>query len=159
VTARSVGDRVDGLLEQLRAGPDPRAATVAEELARCLVQWYGAGLERIADIVGQQQLHELAADPLVESLLLVHDLHPLDVDTRVRRALGAFAGVQHDRVDGDGTAHVRLTGSGHGCRSSVRAAIEAAIQDAAPEVTGVLVGAAPPPLLQISLRPGSRAAR
>ena len=29
----------------------------------------------------------LLADPLVESLLLLHDLHPLDVDTRIQRAL------------------------------------------------------------------------
>ena len=32
-------------------------------------------------------LDRLVADPLVESLLLLHGLHPLDVDTRIQRAL------------------------------------------------------------------------
>ena len=35
----------------------------------------------------RQAADALAADPLVESLLLVHDLHPLDADARIRRAL------------------------------------------------------------------------
>jgi hypothetical protein len=153
VTARAAGERVDRLLEQLRTGPDPRAAALGEELVRCLVQLYGAGLARIADIVGQRQLHELAADPLVESLMLVHDLHPLDADARIRRALDGLSGVQFDGVDGDGVAHIRLTG--RGCQSSVHSAI----RDAAPELAGVAVGAAPPPLLQITLRPGLQAAR
>ena len=36
---------------------------------------------------GATAARRLAADPLVESLLLVHDLHPVDTGTRVRRAL------------------------------------------------------------------------
>ena len=32
-------------------------------------------------------LAPLADDPLVESLLLLHGLHPLDVDARIQRAL------------------------------------------------------------------------
>ena len=32
---------------------------------------------------------KLAADPLVESLLLLHDLHPVPVADRVRRAIEA----------------------------------------------------------------------
>jgi len=157
---RVAADRVDRLLEQLRSGPDPRAALVAEDLVRCLVQLYGAGLERIVKIVGTQRSHDLCADPLVESLMLVHDLHPLDPDTRIRRVLDRLrphAGELHyDGTDDGGMAHVRLTDGGHGCRSSVRAAIESAILETAPEVTGVVVetGLTPPPLLQISRRPG-----
>jgi len=161
--ARAVAVRVDQLLEQLRRGPDPRAALVAEELARDLVRLYGAGLERIVATVGPQRTRELCADPLVESLLLVHDLHPLDADTRVRRALDrlGWAGeARYDGIDDGGVARIRLAG-GSGCRSSARAAIGAAIRDAAPEVTDVVVEieAAPPPLLSISRRPGLEAIR
>jgi Fe-S cluster biogenesis protein NfuA len=102
----------------------------------------------------------------VESLLLVHDLHPLDVDTRIRRALERTrpllgphtTAVDHLGVDADGVAHVRVTGGGRGCGSSastVEQTIVAAVADAAPETSGVDVNVAPPPLplLQISRRP------
>ena len=88
-------------------------------------------------------------DPLVESLLLLHGLHPLDVDARIQRALdqvrpylGSHAGgVQYLGVS-DGVARLRLEGSCDGCPSStvtVQLAIEGAVQDAAPEVTEVVV--------------------
>ena len=62
----------------------------AEDEARQLVELYGAGLARITEIVGEDEsgpklMDKLVADPLVESLLLVHDLHPLDTSARVRR--------------------------------------------------------------------------
>jgi Fe-S cluster biogenesis protein NfuA len=162
--ARAAADRVDRLLTQLRSGPDPHAAAVAEELVRCLVHLYGAGLERIVRIVGSPGTHDLCTDPLVESLMLVHDLHPLDPDTRIRRALDRltpYTGELEFRgIDESGVAHVGLTGSGRGCRSSVRNAVEAATQDAAPEVSGVVVEvAAAPTLLQITRRPELGAAR
>jgi Fe-S cluster biogenesis protein NfuA len=160
----ATGERVDRLLEQLRAAPDPRVAGVAEELVRSLVQLYGAGLERIVELLGQQSTRELCADPLVESLLLVHDLHPLDRDTRIRRALDRLGSrsIELDflGVDAQGVVHVRLTGGGRGCgaSSAVTEAIATAIADAAPETSGVDVetAPAPQPLLQISLRPGLR---
>lgn len=160
--AHAAAARVSRLLEQLRAGPDPRAAMVAEELVRRLVQLYGAGLERIMAAVGAEHGRDLAADPLVESLLLVHDLHPLDPDARIRRAVaraaaGSAAEVEYLGTDGDGTARVRMSG-GTGCATrALRQAITTAVRDAAPETTGVEfdVAAAPPVLLQISRRPGT----
>ena len=104
----------------------------------------------------------------MESLLLLHDLHPLDVDARIQRALdqvrpylGSHAGgVQYLGVTGEGVARLRLEGSCHGCPSStvtVQLAIKGAVEDAAPEVTEVVVEGvtAPPagPLLQIGSRP------
>jgi Fe-S cluster biogenesis protein NfuA/nitrite reductase/ring-hydroxylating ferredoxin subunit len=119
---------------------------------------------------GAAVLDRLLADPLVESLLLLHDLHPLDVDARIQRALdqvrpylGSHAGgVQYLGVTEDGVARLRLEGSCHGCPSStvtVQLALKGAVEDAAPEVTEVVVEGmtAPPPsgpqLLQIGSRP------
>ncbi|MGI9009156.1 MAG: NifU family protein [Streptosporangiaceae bacterium] len=134
---------------------------------------YGDGLAAILRILsargpaGEQMIEELAGDPLVEGLMLLHDLHPLDVDTRVQRALdqvrpylGSHAGgVQYLGV-ADGIARLRLEGSCNGCPSStvtVTLAIEGAVLDAAPEVTAVVVEgmtAAPEPaLLQVGRRP------
>jgi Fe-S cluster biogenesis protein NfuA len=169
---RSAGARVEELLDGLRAGP-PSAALAAEELVGLLVGLYGGGLAAIVELLGEQgeagaaMLAALADDPRVEGLLLLHDLHPLDVDARIQRALdrvrpylGSHAGgVQYLGVT-DGVARLRLEGSCDGCPSStvtVELAIRGAVEDAAPEVTAVVVeGVAPAPepgLLQIGRRP------
>jgi Fe-S cluster biogenesis protein NfuA/nitrite reductase/ring-hydroxylating ferredoxin subunit len=174
---RQAGERIEELLATLRS-TSGRAADAAEELVRLLLALYGDGLGHIMDALaaegaaGDVVRDRLLADPLVESLLLLHDLHPLDVDTRIQRALdrvrpylGSHAGgVEYLGVGPDGVARLRLEGSCHGCPSStvtVRLAIEGAVQDAAPEVTEVVVeGMTDPPgpqLLQIGRRPDTAA--
>jgi hypothetical protein len=150
--ARETGARVETLLAELRARSGPEAAGAAEELVTCLVRLYGAGLEAIMRTIGDEQRLQalLITDPLVESLLLVHDLHPLDTDTRVRRALGRLGtGAEFLGVDNEGVVHVRL---GHGCGSTAEV-VEEAITNAAPETTGVEFAPREAPLLQITRRP------
>jgi Fe-S cluster biogenesis protein NfuA/nitrite reductase/ring-hydroxylating ferredoxin subunit len=170
---RSAGARVEELLDSLRAGGFGAAAEAAEELVGLLVGLYGDGLGRIAEILAEEGeagaaiLARLADDPQVEGLLLLHDLHPLDVDRRIQRALdrvrpylGSHAGgVEYLGVT-DGVVRLRLEGSCHGCPSStvtVQLAITSAVEDAAPEVTEVVVEgmttAPEPALLQIGRRP------
>ncbi len=164
--ARTVGERIEELLDNMQAGPH---RDTAEELVRLLIEMYGEGLERIVTELDSAQVTRLAEDNLVESLLLLHELHPLDVDSRVQRALdrirpylGSHAGgVEYLGVT-DGVARLRLEGSCDGCASSaltVKMAIEGAIQDAAPELSGIEVAgvvepAAPAaPLLQVGMGP------
>src|SRR5580692_11812563 len=155
------GERIEELLASLRARGGSAAGT-AEELVRLLVGMYGDGLVAIMAALAQEGepgravMDRLTEDPLVEGLLLLHGLHPLDVDTRIQRALdqvrpylGSHAGgVQYLGVR-DGVARLRLEGSCHGCPSStatVQLAIAGAITDAAPEVTDVVVeGMTAPP--------------
>jgi Fe-S cluster biogenesis protein NfuA/nitrite reductase/ring-hydroxylating ferredoxin subunit len=168
---RDVGARVEELLASLQSAPGPAAA--ADELVRLLVSLYGDGLGHVVAILqeqgpaGTEMLGRLTDDPLVESLLLLHDLHPLDVDARIQRALdrvrpylGSHAGGVEYLGVRDGVARLRLEGSCHGCPSStatVQLAINDAVTDAAPEVTEVVVeGVTAPPapaLLQIGRRP------
>lgn len=155
--AREAGERVEALLAELRARSGPEAAGVAEELVTCLVRLYGAGLETImrtigaeAGSTGQRLQALLIADPLVESLLLVHDLHPLDASARIRRALGRLGtGAEFLGIDDDGLAQVRL---GHGCGSAT-GDVEQAVTSAAPEIAGVRFAPREAPLLQIGRRP------
>jgi hypothetical protein len=150
--AREAGARVEALLAELRARSGPEAAGVAEELVTCLVRLYGAGLETIIRTIGDDQRLQalLIADPLVESLLLVHDLHPLDPDSRIRRALGRLGvGAEFLGIDDAGVVQVRL---GHGC-GSMTGDIEQTVTDAAPETTGVRFAPREAPLLQIMHRP------
>ena len=150
--AREAGERVEELLAELRTRSGPEAAGLAEELVTCLVRLYGAGLETVMRAIrdDQRAQAELVADPLVESLLLVHDLHPLDTSTRIRRALGRSGiSAEYLGVDDAGVVHLRL---GHGCGSTT-AVVEQAVADAAPETTGVEFAAREAPLLQITPRP------
>src|SRR5580658_7054895 len=169
----TVSARVEELLVALKSGGFGGAAPAAEELVALLVGLYGDGLTQIMTLLAEQgpqgeaMIDVLAADPMIESLLLLHDLHPLDVDTRIQRALdrvrpylGSHAGGVEYLGVFDGVARLKLEGSCHGCPSStvtVELAITGAVQEAAPEVTGVKVEgmtAAPEPgLLQIGKRP------
>ena len=165
--AQAAGERVETLLAELRSQAGPQVAATAEELVGGLVELYGAGLTRITEIVGEEApelIDKLVADPLVESLLLVHDLHPLDTSTRVRRAveevlpqLGSHAGnVEYLGFDEAGVLRLRLEQSG--CSAdTVRDLIEKAVVGAAPEAAGVTIEMAQPPaeptLLQITRRP------
>ncbi len=145
-----IGERMENLLREL---PDGRGKQVTEELIRLVVGMYGEGLERVAVLLAEHDravLLRLADDDLVGSLLLLHDLHPVDVDTRIQQALdqvrpylGSHAGgVEYLGVDGDGIARLRLEGNCEGCPSSamtVKMTIEGAIERAAPEIAGVEV--------------------
>jgi len=161
---RVVGARIEELLGQIRAAGDPATAEVAEEVVRLVVELYGAGLERAVELAGPEALERFVEDELVASLLVLHDLHPKDTETRVTEALdqvrpylGSHAGgVELLGVDSAGVVHLRLEGSCDGCPSSVQTvklAIERAIEEAAPEVAGVevenLTREREPQLLQI----------
>jgi hypothetical protein len=150
--AGEAGERVETLLAELRARTEPQVADIAEELVSCLVRLYGAGLAAIMAAIGDDQRLRalLIGDPLVESLLLVHDLHPLDTQTRVRRALGRLGpGAEFLGLDDDGRVHVKLAS---GCGSTT-AIVAEAVSGAAPETTGVEFAPRDPPLLQIITRP------
>jgi Fe-S cluster biogenesis protein NfuA len=161
--------KIGSLLDDLSAISSDAAAG-AEELVASVVTLYGAGLERIVDLLaerpdGPELVRLLAGDSLVENLLMLHDLHPDDVATRVQQALdkvrpylGSHAGgITFTGVDADGVARLQLIGSCDGCAGSaatVHNAVERAVLEAAPELTGVEVEGVvePKPLLQISLR-------
>lgn len=164
-TAQDVGERIEKLLAGL---PPGRTREGVEELVRLIVGMYGEGLERIVAALDPAAVRELAGDGLVANLLILHDLHPVDVDTRIQEALdrvrpylGSHAGgVEYLGVDDDGVARLRLQGNCDGCPSStltVKMAIEGALRDAAPELTGVEVEGVteekPAALLQVGMGP------
>jgi Fe-S cluster biogenesis protein NfuA len=146
---RAVGDRIERLLDDLRATADPRSYAIAEELLRLVTELYGAALARMMELVGADapaRAAQLADDELVASVLLVHGLHPDALELRVDRALESVRPflAQHggdvELVDldaGAGAVRLRLLGNCDGCPSStvtLRMAVERAILDAAPEV-------------------------
>ena len=125
-----------------------------EEVVREVVGFYGEGLRRIVDVAatgGDDVAARMLQDDLIESLLLLHGLHPDDFSSRVGKALdrvrpylGSHGGnielVTADERSGE--VRLRLAGSCDGCPSSlltVKLAVEGAIKELAPEVTSIEV--------------------
>jgi Fe-S cluster biogenesis protein NfuA len=109
------------------------------------MELYGAGLERITEIVfakgeaGREILDQFGRDELVGNLLAANGLHPLDLEARVRRAVDKLrtkATVESLSVE-QGVIRLRLRASGSGCGSSaatLKSAVEEAIYEAAPDL-------------------------
>jgi Fe-S cluster biogenesis protein NfuA/nitrite reductase/ring-hydroxylating ferredoxin subunit len=153
--------RMEALLGEIETLADPNARAKAAEMAQVLLELYGEGLARTMEVVAQGNERErifeaLAEDELVSHLLLLHGLHPLDVETRVIRALEEVRPYLHSHggnvellgVEG-GVARVRMEGSCDGCPSStvtLKLAIEEAVLNAAPDLERIEAeGVAEPP--------------
>jgi Fe-S cluster biogenesis protein NfuA len=144
--------RVQELTEALEALPEGREKAIAEDLIGAIVELYGDGLVRIVEALQEagapgQEIHErLVADGVVASLLLIHDLYPIDLETRVREALDSVRPYMESH-GGDvellglegGIARLRLAGSCDGCPASA-ATLELAIKDALDQAAPDLVG-------------------
>ena len=144
--------RVETLLGEIEALKDPNARQKAAEIVQVLLELYGEGMARMMETVAQGEEREktfqaFTDDELVSHLLLLHGLHPLDVETRVVRALEEVrpylqshgGNVELLGVEG-GVARLRMQGSCDGCPSSamtLKLAIEEAIQKAAPDLEGI----------------------
>ncbi|MEV6825169.1 NifU family protein [Amycolatopsis sp. NPDC051102] len=142
-------DRVGERIEQLLGEFDGADAELAEDLVHTLIEFYGAGLARIVELVERPLLDRLAEDELVRGLLVLHDLHPRSTHERVTEALdkvrpylGSHAGdVEFVGID-DGVLRLRLQGTCDGCPSSTvtaKYAIERVVREAAPEISDVVV--------------------
>jgi Fe-S cluster biogenesis protein NfuA len=86
---------------------------------------------------------------LVASLLVLHGLHPLDLEARVSRAVDKLATrlrAQEGEVELLSTEHgavrLRIRANGHGCGSSAQAIkemVEDAIYQAAPDLDSLVI--------------------
>ena len=166
----AIGERVEQLLGQLRATSDDRGWAGVEELVRLLTDLYGAGLVLAVELGGPELLRQLAADELGSSLLLLHGLHPDDLEGRVRRAVEKLTpGVRKGGADvfleavAGGDVRLVLTTSG-GCGSTAEAikdSIANAVWDAAPDAASVdvrMVVDAKPSTVPIRLGPTRKVA-
>jgi len=157
--------RIEGLVHEIEGIAAPATQVAAKTLLQTVLDLYGAGLERLFEIIfqserggGQELIDELAQDELVGSILLLHGLHPFSLETRVTMALEKvrpYLGSHGGNVElvglEDGYVRLRLKGSCDGCPSSamtLELAIEEALQQYAPDLAGLkvegVVAPAPP---------------
>jgi Fe-S cluster biogenesis protein NfuA len=148
-------ERVEALTAQLEEVQDFQARAIADEMVAAIMQLYGAGLERIFDALAEPGASaatvrdRLVDDGVVASLLLIHGLYPVDLETRVREALDSVrpymeshgGDVELVAVDG-GVARLRLVGHCRGCPASeatLELAIKQALEESAPDLEGLEV--------------------
>jgi Fe-S cluster biogenesis protein NfuA/nitrite reductase/ring-hydroxylating ferredoxin subunit len=147
-------ERVQELTEALQALEDGPAKGTAEDLVGAIVDLYGEGLHRImqalpVDSTGEEIRQRLASDGVVASLLLIQDLYPVPLETRVLEALASVRPYMESHGGNvelagivDGVAQLRLEGHCHGCPASLSTlelAIKDALEQAAPDLVGVEV--------------------
>ncbi|GDY28429.1 NifU family protein [Gandjariella thermophila] len=144
---REVHDRVghaEAALADLESWQDSPGGAAGLAAVRELVALYGEALDRIVRHLTRanpELPHELAADELVGHLLLVHDLHPVDVASRVRQALDRLP-APHTTAEllavEDDLVRVRVTAAGCGSSADgLREAVDVAVRAAAPEIETV----------------------
>jgi hypothetical protein len=153
--------RIEELVFALDALPDAAAATAARELVQRVLELHGNALARImrilaADAAGTRLAETFAEDEDIHGVLLLHDLHPVDLPGRVQRAVTrlhahlAVQGVVVQALDIDGAGvHVKLglSDAGRyrgGDADTVRQQLEQALLAAAPDAAAIFIDGLPP---------------
>ena len=148
----SHGARIQQLLEQIEALPAPSTRELIHEFMEATLAFYGQGLARILQVVsesgpeGEKVYQWLVDDEVVRGLLLIHDLHPADLEARLREALNQVrpylqshgGNVELISLTGQ-AARLRLQGTCKSCASSaitLELAIRQAIEEACPDLAG-----------------------
>jgi hypothetical protein len=144
--------RIAQLLDEVHDLAPAPAWERVEDLLRLVLSWQRQGLERLlahARAAGADERldKKLEADEVVSSLLLLHGLHPVPPQERMRRALADLrphlsargAHAELIGVDG-GVARLSYSGPANGLADSLRRAME----DAAPELGRIEIDAPAP---------------
>lgn len=143
--------QIASLVAELERLPQSSARERARALVQAVLDIHHAGLARILELLaarpgGAALVENLAAEETVALLLSLHDLHPSDVETRVRSAVEALRPALLDQGvaielagAGDDTARVRVRAAGaiRASDARIRAMVEQAICRGAPEIAEV----------------------
>jgi hypothetical protein len=148
---QQIGQRV----QELEAIGDPAVRAAAKDLVQLLMEMHGSGLERMLEIIfqsgdaGARTIDELGEDPMVSGLLVLYGLHPEDLQTRVERRLAQIRsrlfkmGAEAELMAVEGSdVRVRVKLEGHACGSTsqnVKVLVEAAVYEAAPDLTSLVM--------------------
>ncbi len=137
-------ERIETLVQKVQNLTDSSARDAALELVQAVMELHATGLERMLEIIadaegGESVLDTIGNDVAAGSLLLVHDLHPVDLEGRVRRALDrpefSARGAEVELLSvRDGMVRVRVKGG-----ASLRSAVEQVLMEAAPDAAAVNV--------------------
>ncbi len=143
--------RIGALLQEIEGIADPSVRATTKELVQALIDLHGTALAQAMEMVsaagelGMGLIDQLGRDPMVSSVLVLHGLHPEALDGRVLQAIERLKpklrkqGCEIELMDlSEGAVRLRVLTGEHACGSTantVRATVEGAIYDAAPDIT------------------------
>lgn len=147
---------IQQLIEEIDNLRDSQAKSLMQECIQEILNFYGQGLEKILAIISKSNhsaagaiYNDLIADSFVSGLLLIHDLHPLDLKTRLYQALEKVKPYMDSHGGNveivsleNGIAKLKLSGSCKGCPSSsstLELGIKKAIEEICPDLEGLEV--------------------
>jgi Fe-S cluster biogenesis protein NfuA/nitrite reductase/ring-hydroxylating ferredoxin subunit len=147
---------IQELIEEIDSLPNIEARELMQECMQEVLSFYGHGLERILKIISNGNTsaakdiyNSLIDDSFVSSLLLIHDLHPLDLKTRLYQALDKVKPYMDSHGGSveivsleNGVAKLKLSGSCKSCPSSsstLELGIKQAIEENCPDLLGLEV--------------------
>jgi hypothetical protein len=145
-------DKIEDLVGRAQSLSDPKARVVAVDLLRAVLDFHAAGLERVlaiaagSGIAGETIIQQIAADDLTSSMLLLHDLHPDDLETRIGRAVEKLQDVFTSlgaRLSliaiESGTVRLQFNSARTWSGTPARDSVENAIFQTAPEIQRVVI--------------------
>jgi Fe-S cluster biogenesis protein NfuA len=145
--------RVEKLAAKLENAGDPETRAAALDLVQSVVELHGVALNRMLQALaktpeGEAAVLEALNDDLVSAMLLLHGLHPDDIETRVLRGiekvrpyLKSHGGDVELSSVHDGIVRLILHGSCGSCPSSsltLKTAVEDALFEAAPDIVEIV---------------------
>jgi Fe-S cluster biogenesis protein NfuA len=128
--------------------PDPTTRMAALQLLRSVMDLHQSALERMLAIIAENCaepttiIESFAQDPLIHSVLTLHDLHPHDLETRIARALAQLQPkLQRHKVEAkvisiaDGAVRIFLEASSQhsSISATLKSSVEQVLMDAAPD--------------------------
>ena len=148
-------ERIQELVEQIEEFPNPNMRSLLAECMEAVLTLHGTGLERIFEIIEETDQatadvrKNLLGDNFIKGMLLIHGLHPDDLEARLHKALDKVkpymdshgGSVQVISLE-DGVAKLKLEGSCDGCPSSastLELGIKEAIEEECPDLMGLEV--------------------
>lgn len=146
------GKRIQALVERVDRAADAEARELLQECLHSLLALYGDGLARVMQLVaragveGEKLRETLLRDKLVSGLLLIHGLHPISLEARLRGALEQIrpylqshgGNVELISLKND-IATLQLQGTCRSCPSSsatLELAVRQVIEEACPDLAG-----------------------
>lgn len=144
------------MMEEIDVMAEGKTKEMMQDCVQVMLSFYGCGLKRILEIVSKANssavkdiYNKLIEDPFVSGLLLIHDMHPLDLKTRLYAALekvrpyidGHGGQIEVSNIE-NGIATIKLSGNCKGCPSSentLELGIKKAIEECCPDLLGLKV--------------------
>lgn len=149
---RKQAQEIERLIREIETITDPELRAKLVTLVQSIMAFHAAGIERLMKIIrddvelSRSILNELANDNLVASLLLLYGVHPFSIEVRVEQALDRLrsnAVLNGGNIEllgiSDGIVRLEVQNQKN-CQSSkqaLRAAVEEALYEAAPDATEI----------------------